>query len=613
MRSHCPPSPSRVSQNCELTLLHVRSPTPQQPSLDTSPLFNRRNDCLQILAAGSLPQWRYVPPPICSAHKSNFADTHTDNCRFEHPSSLSNSHQNQRGSNSYPARPQSHQGRGSSLADRITSSSNAQSRGNHRTKSPYDRANDRANDRGNRGHGRGNNRNDFHDDHDNRGHGRGNNRNDFNDDRDGYRPPPRRSPPQQSHTGFQSQRTGGRGARGGPSARGGPDSNPRHNSRKDPRNRYSLTSEELVEDLRDERPQWLMSCYGPGLDNPPRQLFEGFPLEQSMEEIRVFHYLALAAGNEQASAQNEAELAAMANQQVQACLNDTTGAIEYIVSGEREHPNRDDFVEESNRGHRLGLFSKENQRNHRGVFEDQQPPPPQIFNDERGSQSNQGNHRAGPNGFGSRSNGSSSVGPNGFGSQPIQSNQVSGYSFGGIQPPRQPSAFSAPQNGFGQNMNSGFGSSSQPLQQNGGFNPSLQPSQQNGGFNPSPQPSQQNGGFNISPQPLQNTGGFFGQQSSAPMSAPMSTPLNPQMLNTQTGMFGGQSNPLPSAFALERGRIDRSSSHDIQMMSPTAAGETAAQTNNPELQEAYQYALQHGQFRDGIMPETAPQSSWTRF
>jgi len=43
-----------------------------------------------------------------------------------------------------------------------------------------------------------------------------------------------------------------------------------------------------------------MSAYGPGRD-APIQLFGGFPLEQSMEEIRVQHYLALAAGNPQQS------------------------------------------------------------------------------------------------------------------------------------------------------------------------------------------------------------------------------------------------------------------------------------------------------------------------
>jgi len=48
--------------------------------------------------------------------------------------------------------------------------------------------------------------------------------------------------------------------------------------------------------MRIERPQWIMSAYGPGKDAPV-QLFGGFPLEQSFEEIRVQHYLALSTGN----------------------------------------------------------------------------------------------------------------------------------------------------------------------------------------------------------------------------------------------------------------------------------------------------------------------------
>lgn len=67
-----------------------------------------------------------------------------------------------------------------------------------------------------------------------------------------------------------------------------------------PRKRYGLNRNIFDEDLNRERPQWIMSAYGPGL-GAPIQLFGGFPLEQSMEEIRVQHYLALAAGNQQQS------------------------------------------------------------------------------------------------------------------------------------------------------------------------------------------------------------------------------------------------------------------------------------------------------------------------
>jgi len=47
-----------------------------------------------------------------------------------------------------------------------------------------------------------------------------------------------------------------------------------------------------------------MSAYGPGKD-APIQLFGGYPLEQSFEEVRIMHYLALAAGNPQQSVSNK--------------------------------------------------------------------------------------------------------------------------------------------------------------------------------------------------------------------------------------------------------------------------------------------------------------------
>jgi len=52
----------------------------------------------------------------------------------------------------------------------------------------------------------------------------------------------------------------------------------------------------LEEELLYERPTWIMSSFGPGVD-APIQLFGGYPLEQSMEEVRVQHYLAMAMGN----------------------------------------------------------------------------------------------------------------------------------------------------------------------------------------------------------------------------------------------------------------------------------------------------------------------------
>lgn len=62
-------------------------------------------------------------------------------------------------------------------------------------------------------------------------------------------------------------------------------------------NTYSLNPETIVKDLTEERPQWILSAYGPGRD-APEQLW-GAPVEQSFEEMRLHFELGAAAGNPQ--------------------------------------------------------------------------------------------------------------------------------------------------------------------------------------------------------------------------------------------------------------------------------------------------------------------------
>lgn len=65
--------------------------------------------------------------------------------------------------------------------------------------------------------------------------------------------------------------------------------------------RFGLSETELVENLDTQRPlSWPLSCFGPGI-NSPRQLFGGFPVEQSPEELRVLYYLGAEQGNPQAA------------------------------------------------------------------------------------------------------------------------------------------------------------------------------------------------------------------------------------------------------------------------------------------------------------------------
>lgn len=106
--------------------------------------------------------------------------------------------------------------------------------------------------------------------------------------------------------------------------------------------RYKLDKTNITNDLSQERPQWILSAYGPGRD-APLQLFGGFPREQSFEEMRIRHYELAAQGNQQLAVQEAQTLVSNAEQQIQTTLNNIDGAIKYIIDGENEHPNRIDI------------------------------------------------------------------------------------------------------------------------------------------------------------------------------------------------------------------------------------------------------------------------------
>ncbi|KAI9657275.1 MAG: hypothetical protein M1829_006920 [Trizodia sp. TS-e1964] len=103
-----------------------------------------------------------------------------------------------------------------------------------------------------------------------------------------------------------------------------------------------LTKELLITELLNERPRWILSAYTP-IKDAAVQLFGGYPREQSVEEMRVLHYQAVAAGNEQQAIQEADALYNDAERQIQNVLNDTEGAIKYIIAGKDAHPNRVDI------------------------------------------------------------------------------------------------------------------------------------------------------------------------------------------------------------------------------------------------------------------------------
>lgn len=98
----------------------------------------------------------------------------------------------------------------------------------------------------------------------------------------------------------------------------------------------------IIDDLQKERPQHILSAYGPGHD-APLQLFGGLPREQCFEELRLRHYELAAQGKTQLAIQEAQDLVRTAEQQNSTALSDVQGAIKYICSGESQHPNRNDI------------------------------------------------------------------------------------------------------------------------------------------------------------------------------------------------------------------------------------------------------------------------------
>ncbi|KAL9104348.1 MAG: hypothetical protein Q9163_000694 [Psora crenata] len=105
---------------------------------------------------------------------------------------------------------------------------------------------------------------------------------------------------------------------------------------------FHLSNTTLQNDLSKECPQWVLSAYAPGKDAPV-QLFGGHLRELSFEELRMRHYELAAQGNEQQAIREAQALVSNAESQIQNALNDIDGAIQYILKGETQHPNRIDI------------------------------------------------------------------------------------------------------------------------------------------------------------------------------------------------------------------------------------------------------------------------------
>ncbi|KAI1123332.1 hypothetical protein F5Y10DRAFT_252027 [Nemania abortiva] len=122
-------------------------------------------------------------------------------------------------------------------------------------------------------------------------------------------------------------------------------------------NPYKLSKEMLKIDLAEERPSWILSCYGPGKD-APEQMFGGHPREQSLEEVMVY---IRGSANQQQAISEVTGLYNQAEQQIRAILGNLDGAIDFILAAENNQPNRIDICRQNTLpGGTTGVFSKTN-------------------------------------------------------------------------------------------------------------------------------------------------------------------------------------------------------------------------------------------------------------
>ncbi|CCD55766.1 hypothetical protein ACHAPC_009029 [Botrytis cinerea] len=323
---------------------------------------------------------------------------------------------------------------------------------------------------------------------------------------------------------------------------------------------FSLDKAAIKQDLTTDRPQWILSAYGPGR-HAPEQLFGGPMREQSFEEMRLLHYIAAASGNVQPAIQDAERLWQEADQQIQTALNDVDGAINYIVASDSKHPNRNDFCQQCTSTDQTPWVQRSDHPPINNAFGAVSQTTPSAFGQpstQNGSAFGQPSTQNG-SAFGQPSTQNGSA----FG-QPANQN---GTAFG--QPSTQnPSAFGGPSQSFGVapqiGASGGFGQPSALGQKPSAFGSTFgQPShleQRAGAFgNPSamgqkesPFGAPSNGAMNSGQPGFSNLGGTsnaFGHPNPNPLVNPMggafgSNPLPPGIQQSQANPMAQNNNPL---------------------------------------------------------------------
>ena len=281
---------------------------------------------------------------------------------------------------------------------------------------------------------------------------------------------------------------------------------------------YGLDKPSIVSDLSAERPQWILSAYGPGR-GAPAQLFGGPQREQSFEELRLLHYMGLASGNPQSAVQEADKIYQAAEQQVQTALNDVDGAINYIIKAENEHPNRTDICRESqaaSAGSQRGVFQRTQEY---PISTPSQPAAAPAF----GAPSQAGAFGQAPGGA--------------FGQSPALG--------------QKPSPFGAPSGPFGQPSGGGFGQASALGQKPNPFGAptAFGAPTGHGGGGAFGQPS----ALGQKPNPFGAPSGAFGQPSGVAFGQPSASGQKPNPFGGQPAApapFGGTLQPQTNPFGV---------------------------------------------------------------
>ncbi|KAL9613077.1 MAG: hypothetical protein Q9167_002376 [Letrouitia subvulpina] len=419
-------------------------------------------------------------------------------------------------------------------------------------------------------------------------------------------------------------------------------------------NKYNLDKSIITKDLSDERPLYILSSYGPGRD-APQQLFGGQPREQSFEELRFRHHELAASGNEQQAIQEAQALYNNAEQQNQNALKNVEGALKYILDAEHQHPNRHDICKAKGRDpsqrQASAGFQRGNTQNTPAFSQQSIPQGPRATT--FGRPSAPGPAFGQPSTFGH--NTSTFGQPSGLGKAPA---------FG---QPSNPSPFAAPtssQSTASRQPSNPFGS--QPTQPNNAFgqtsnsaavNPFATAPTGPSAFNqagalPSSALSNAQPSYSTGPSAFGQTSamqkppnmfgqaappqgqGLFGQntQAATPPPGPKETP-NPPLSGMAAPVSSGAQHPASTAQRDAQGKLKTWNGQIVTYVDgdPYVAASDGGRARiffpdgppvfnkTPELpdemysaatKEAYQYVMQHGTFKDGVIPELPPKRAW---